>query len=65
MIIKCFTCGGDPAGRWKEPPAMIFIDGPKATDGSQYRCRDHVSPAKDAKLKAREKELSLPAGGLR
>jgi hypothetical protein len=44
---------------------MIFIDGRQSTDGSQYRCRDHLSPAKEEKLRAREKELSLPPGGLR
>jgi hypothetical protein len=65
VIIRCHDCQGDPAGRWREPSMMIFIDGPKSTDGSQYRCRDHVSPVKEAKLKAREKELSLPPGGLR
>jgi hypothetical protein len=65
MIIRCHTCHADPGGRWKQPPAMIFIDGRPSTDGSHYRCRDHVSAAKAEKLKAREKELSLPPGGLR
>jgi len=65
MIVKCATCGADPYARWREPPMMIFIDGRQSTDGSQYRCRDHVSPAKDEKLKARETELSVPPGGLR
>jgi hypothetical protein len=31
----------------------------------QYRCRDHVSPAKEEELKTREKALGLPLGGLR
>ena len=65
MIIRCHICHADPCARWREPPMMIFIDGRQSTDGSQYRCRDHVSPAKDEKLKAREKELSLPLAGLR
>jgi hypothetical protein len=63
-VICCAVCQSDPAGRWKQPSTMIFIDG-QSTDGSQYRCRDHVSPAKDEKLKARERELGLPPGGLR
>jgi hypothetical protein len=66
MSVICFhVCRADPIGGWKEPPAMIFIDGRQSTDGSQYRCRDHLSPAKEEKLRAREKELSLPPGGLR
>jgi hypothetical protein len=65
MIVRCHVCKADPAGRLREPPMMIFIDGRQSTDGSQYLCRDHVSPEKEAKLKAREKELSLPPGGLR
>ena len=64
-VICCHVCRADPIGRWKEPSAMIFIDGRQSTDGSHYRCRDHVSPAKDEKLKARETSLSLPAGELR
>jgi hypothetical protein len=65
MIIRCHVCSADPIGRWKQPPMMIFIDGRETTDGSQYRCRDHVSPAKEEKLKAREKEFSMSPGELR
>jgi hypothetical protein len=28
MLIRCFTCQADPAGRWVKPPALIFIDEP-------------------------------------
>ena len=28
MLIRCFICQADPAGRWVKPPALIFIDEP-------------------------------------
>jgi hypothetical protein len=28
MIIRCFDCNRDPADRWVQPAALIFIDEP-------------------------------------
>ena len=65
MIIRCATCSRDPIGRWKELPAIVFIDRHQTGDGSQYRCSDHLSERREAKIKAREKDLGWPPGGLR
>lgn len=65
MIARCETCGADPIARWREHPMMIFIDRHQSTGDPQYFCRDHVSPAKEEELKAREKERGWPPGGLR
>jgi hypothetical protein len=52
--ICCHICQADPAGRWKQPPAMIFID---SVDGEKrYACRDHLSPEKEAEVKERERK---------
>jgi hypothetical protein len=64
-VICCHICRADPFGRWKHPPAMVFIDGRQSTDASQYRCRDHLSPKREEQIKMREKALGLPPGGLR
>ena len=64
MIVRCHVCQSDPIGRWRKPPMMIFIDRQQSTD-DQYRCRDHVSPAKEAQLTSREMSIGLPPGGLR
>ena len=64
MIISCHVCNADPAGRWKQPAAMIFHDRYEE-DGSVRRdskgretfvraCRDHVSAKREAELLARE-----------
>ena len=54
MIVKCATGGADPAGRHGRA-AMIFIEsGVEGPD--RYHCREHVSPAKEKDLAAREKE---------
>jgi hypothetical protein len=65
MIIRCHVCSADPCGRWKQPPEIIFIERHQPTDDPQYFCRDHVSPAKEEELRAREKALGWPPGGLR
>ena len=63
MIIKCETCSRDPAGRWEQPPACIFID--RRDDRDRYFCRDHVTPAKEEEIKTREKGLGWALGALR
>lgn len=52
MIIRCDICGADPIGRWVQPPAVIFIDAPPDVPRhpSHYRCRSHVSEAKEEKI---------------
>jgi hypothetical protein len=44
---------------------MIFIDNHRSDGGSKYRCREHVSPTKEAELQTRERERGWPKGGLR
>jgi hypothetical protein len=56
-IIRCHVCRADPAGRWRQPPAMIFID--HVNGEKRYACRDHLSPEKEVEIKAREKERGL------
>jgi hypothetical protein len=58
-IIRCHVCQADPTGRWKKPPAMIWID------GDEYVCRDHVSPKKEKEIRERESVRSLGEGALR
>jgi hypothetical protein len=60
--IRCVTCQRDPTGRWEQPPTCVFID---PHQEGRYFCRDHVSPAKEEELKAREKDRGWPPGGLR
>ena len=62
-VIKCHVCGADPCARRTSPPAMIFIDNHRSDGGSKYRCREHVSPTKEAELQTRER--GWPKGGLR
>ena len=63
MIMRCHVCNADPRGRWKQPPACIFID--HDDGGGRYACRDHLSGRREAEIKARERDLGLPVGGLR
>jgi hypothetical protein len=63
MIIRCAVCYADPIGRWKQPPAMIFVDHHR-DDGVRYACRDHVSAKREGEIKARERD-HWPPGGLR
>jgi hypothetical protein len=58
MIIRC-RCGADPAGRWKQPPAIIFCD-PYLEDGSVrdvpgHACRDHLSAKREEEIQRQEK----------
>lgn len=63
--IRCATCNADPGGRWKQPPAMIFIDDHQSDGGSKYRCREHLSPKKAGQIQQREQERGWPDGWLR
>ena len=70
MIIKCHICDADPAGRWKQPPAIIFIDpytkGAGASErGTVYSCRDCLSPKREEQIAERERTLGWSKGGLR
>jgi hypothetical protein len=68
MIIRCHICHADPAGRWKQPPAIIFIDEPPgciARDPSHYRCRDHLSPRREEEIRVREQARGFEKGALR
>jgi hypothetical protein len=42
MIIKCGVCDADPCGRWKQPPACIFVVDQRLTGPSRYACREHL-----------------------
>jgi hypothetical protein len=69
MKIRCHVCNADPAGRWRQPPAIIFID-PYQEDGGArddpvYACRSHVSPKKEEAIQARELGRGWPIGGTR
>jgi hypothetical protein len=64
MIVKCQTCGADPCARWREPPAMIFVD-PYRDEREKYACRDHLTEKREEEIKARENALGWPPGGLR
>jgi hypothetical protein len=64
MIIRCIVCHADPCGRWKKPPVMIFVD-PHRDDGGRYACRDCLSEKREAEIRAREKDIGWPPGGLR
>ena len=44
---------------------MSFIDPHRSTAVLRCFCRDHVSPAKEEELKAREKERGWPPGRVR
>lgn len=62
MIIRCATCGADPAGRWVKPAALIFIDAPphcKAREPSHYRCRTHLSAKREEEIQTRERALGF------
>ena len=69
MVIKCHVCGADPAGRWVQPAALIFIDEPPpdpkthrrvARKPEHYRCRAHISPNREGEIQAREAALGFP-----
>ena len=62
MIIRCNSCCADPIGRWKQPPAMIFVD---QHDGRHYACRIHLSEKREVEIQEREKDRGLPQGSLR
>jgi hypothetical protein len=64
MEISCSVCRADPAGRWKNPPAMVFRDRHQPGDAGppKYFCRDHVSEKRNAQLAAIEK---VKGGALR
>jgi hypothetical protein len=64
MIVCCADCQSDPAGRWKKPPAMIFVD-PYRDGDDKHACRDHLTPKREDEIRVREKALGLPPGGLR
>lgn len=64
MIVKCAVCNRDPAARWVEPPACVFIE-PQLTGAERYRCRDCLSAEREAEIKAREAERGFPVGTLR
>ena len=64
LIIRCDICDADPAGRWKQPPAMIFSD-PYRGDGPAYACRDHLSARRAEEVQRREKDRGLNKGELR
>jgi|HubBroStandDraft_6_1064221.scaffolds.fasta_scaffold3153064_2 hypothetical protein len=62
MLIRCFDCNRDPAGRWVQPPALIFIDEPPrciARDPSHYRCRTHLSAKREEEIQTRERALGF------
>jgi hypothetical protein len=63
MIICCAVCQSDPIGRWRQPPAMMFVD--HVVGDRHYFCRDHLPAKKREQIEAREKALGLPPGGLR
>jgi hypothetical protein len=59
-VIRCHVCGADPAGRWVQPPALVFIDEPprcKAREPSHYRCRAHLSAKREEEIQTRERAL--------
>ena len=60
MIVRCFTCQADPAGRWKQPPALIFIDNHRKDGGSKYRCREHLSAKREEEIQAAERAKGFP-----
>jgi hypothetical protein len=66
---RCFVCGADPAGRWKQPAMMIFIDPHHKNGnakGARFHCREHVSAEKEKELQQRDLEGGwLRVGGLR
>jgi hypothetical protein len=66
-IICCAVCQSDPIGRWKQPPAMVFVDAYRSNnrDGDKYVCRDHLSAKREAEIATREKALGWNTGGLR
>jgi hypothetical protein len=47
MILKCDTCGADPAGRWLKPAAMLWRD---PHQGGKLFCYSHLCDDRKAKL---------------
>ena len=64
MIIRCHVCLADPCGRWKQPPAIIFIDRYLKRE-PVYACRDHLSARRAEEIYAREHALGHPEGRAR
>ena len=64
MIIRCYICDADPAGRWKQPAMMIFSD-PYREESPAYACRDHLSPRRAEEIERREKDRWWGEGQLR
>jgi hypothetical protein len=64
VIIKCHVCGADPAGRWKKPAALIFInrmvEDEEGIARPEYRCRTHISAKRETELQAREAQRGFP-----
>jgi hypothetical protein len=62
MIIRCHACHADPCGRWKQPPATIFVDRYRADGGLRdhpvYACPEHVSPRREKEIQRREADSS-------
>jgi hypothetical protein len=66
MNIRCHTCDADPAGRWKQPPAMIFRDrylkdgnirkDENDQDVFVHACRNHLSARREEEIREREKD---------
>jgi hypothetical protein len=65
MIICCHACRHYPAGPWTQPSAMMFADGVDADGRRRFACRDHLSTKREEGIRAREKALGWPPGGLR
>ena len=51
MLIRCFDCHADPAGRWVQPPASVFVDRYQASGTLRanpvYACRAHLSAKRE------------------
>jgi hypothetical protein len=67
MIIRCAVCRADPAGRWKQPPALLYRDPRQDTPPppgvrDEYRarwrpkffCREHVSSKRKGEIERME-----------
>jgi hypothetical protein len=63
MIVRCH-CGADPAGRWKKPAALIFInrmvEDKEGNARPEYRCREHVSAKREQEIQAAERSRGFP-----
>ena len=61
MLIRCFDCHADPAGRWVQPPASVFVDRYQASGTLRanpvYACRAHLSAKREEEIQTRERAL--------